>query len=198
MWREYGYEQPTITETYQPDQLSVVVFVETEIAATTTKEGDGEAPKTGDVTPKTTVMATKSGEVALKDGGFATKTGEMTLKTDKVVLKDGEMALNSDELATKTGEVALKQENGIADMGIRAALLNLAKTRRTALREATIEKCSQLYLSLLNNPSMSSEDVARKVGLPPRSVDRYISLLKQANLLRREGPKNGGTWKFLI
>ena len=37
-WKECGYERPTITETYQPDQLSVVVFVETEIAASTTQE----------------------------------------------------------------------------------------------------------------------------------------------------------------
>ena len=38
IWDEYGYEQPTITETYQPDQVSVVVQVEIEEDAATTQE----------------------------------------------------------------------------------------------------------------------------------------------------------------
>ena len=41
IWKEYGYEEPTITETYQPDQTTVTVQVELEEDATTTQENAG-------------------------------------------------------------------------------------------------------------------------------------------------------------
>ena len=38
IWKEYGYEQPSITETYQPDQTTVTVQVELEEVTATTQE----------------------------------------------------------------------------------------------------------------------------------------------------------------
>jgi len=38
IWKEYGYEEPTITETYQPDQTTVTVQVELEEDAATPQE----------------------------------------------------------------------------------------------------------------------------------------------------------------
>ena len=85
IWKEYGYEQPSITETYQPDQVSVVVQVEIEKGSATTQENavttQEVAPKGADAAPKDVGIAPKSGEVApknavknaVKQGGDAVK-----------------------------------------------------------------------------------------------------------------------------
>ena len=67
IWKEYGYEQPSITETYQPDQVSVVVQVEIEKGAVTTQENavttQEVAPKGADNAPK---VAPKAADIAPK------------------------------------------------------------------------------------------------------------------------------------
>ena len=67
IWKEYGYEQPSITETYQPDQVSVVVQVEIEKGAVTTQENavttQEVAPKGADIAPK---VAPKGADIAPK------------------------------------------------------------------------------------------------------------------------------------
>ena len=64
IWNEYGYEQPTITETYQPDQVSVVVQVEIEEDAAATQDNRAVAPNEGVAAPKTDGVAPN---VASKD-----------------------------------------------------------------------------------------------------------------------------------
>ncbi len=71
IWKEYGYEQPNIIETYQPDQVSVVVQVEIEKSAVTTQE---VTPKNGEVAPKEGEVAPKNAvKNAVKQGGDAVK-----------------------------------------------------------------------------------------------------------------------------
>jgi predicted HTH transcriptional regulator len=71
IWKEYGYEQPTIRETYQPDQTTVTVQVELEEVTATTQENavttQEVAPKTNDVAPKTSEVAPKEDESAPKN-----------------------------------------------------------------------------------------------------------------------------------
>ena len=71
IWKEYGYEQPSIMETYQPDQVSVVVQVEIEKGTGTTQENavtpQEVAPKSGEVAPKDAVKN------AVKPSGDAVK-----------------------------------------------------------------------------------------------------------------------------
>ena len=71
IWKEYGYEEPTITETYQPDQTTVTVQVELEEGATTTQENAGatheDAVTTQEVAPKASEVAPKGDEVAPKN-----------------------------------------------------------------------------------------------------------------------------------
>ena len=92
IWKEYGYEEPTITETYQPDQTTVTVQVELEEDATTTQENAGttqenavkDAVTTEEVAPKDTEVAPK---IAPKDVGVAPKIAP---KVDDVAPKDDE------------------------------------------------------------------------------------------------------------
>ena len=77
IWKEYGYEQPSVTETYQPDQVSVVVQIEIEKNAATAQESVGTtqevAPKGAAIAPREMVPAPK---VAPKETGVAPKDKE--------------------------------------------------------------------------------------------------------------------------
>jgi len=71
IWKEYGYEQPSITETYQPDQTTVTVQVELEEVTVTTQEN---AVTTQEVAPKGEEVASKNAvKNAVKPSGDAVK-----------------------------------------------------------------------------------------------------------------------------
>ena len=215
-WRECGYEQPTITETYQPDQLSVVVFVETEIAASTTQEtaqemvlttqeADGETPKTGDFAaktgefaPKKAVVAAKNGDFAPKDGHFAPKTGDVAPKTGDVAPKTGDVAPKNYDVAPKNYDTAATMAYDVVDKKLRGTLSDVLKVKRLAVREAIFEKCTFVYFAMKEEAQISRRSLAVKLKMPPRSISRYQALLVQAGLLTHIGPKNGGEWKFSI
>ena len=176
-WKECGYEKPTITETYQPDQLSVVVFVETEVTASTTQEQTS-------ATQETNGVATETGDVALKNANVAPKTGDVAPKTSDV--------------APKTGDVAVTMAYDVVDKKLRVTLGDVLKVKRLAAREAIFEKCTFVYFAMKEETQISRRALAVKLKLPPRSISRYQALLVQAGLLTHIGPKNGGEWKFSV
>ena len=98
IWKEYGYEEPTITETYQPDQTTVTVQVELEEDAVTTQE---VAPKTGEVAPKDTEVvpkiAPKADDVAPKVDEVAPKIAPKDEKSQKSAVKSAVKNLVADE-----------------------------------------------------------------------------------------------------
>ena len=173
IWKEYGYEQPSIAETYQPDQVSVVVQVEIEKDASTAQES---AVTTQEVAPKSAVTlqenAATTQEVAPKDGEVAPKTDEVA---PKVAPKDG-------KVAPKKGE----QE-----------VCEVINSVFPVLRDGIAEKCAKMYVYMRDSGG-SNSDMARELGIPLRSIIRYQEILKQAHVLEHVGPTNGGAWKFLI
>ena len=183
-WKECGYEKPTITETYQPDQLSVVVFVETEVTASTTQEQTS-------ATQETNGVATETGDVALKNANVAPKTGDVAPKTSDVAPKTG-------DVAPKTGDVAVTMAYDVVDKKLRVTLGDVLKVKRLAAREAIFEKCTFVYFAMKEETQISRRALAVKLKLPPRSISRYQALLVQAGLLTHIGPKNGGEWKFSV
>ena len=173
IWKEYGYEQPSIAETYQPDQVSVVVQVEIEKDASTAQES---AVTTQEVAPKSAVTlqenAATTQEVAPKDGEVAPKTDEVA---PKVAPKDG-------KVAPKKGD----QE-----------VCEVINSVFPVLRDGIAEKCAKMYVYMRDSGG-SNSDMARELGIPLRSIIRYQEILKQAHVLEHVGPTNGGAWKFLI
>lgn len=191
-WKECGYERPTITETYQPDQLSVVVFVETEIAASTTQENDGNTQERGATTQEADDVAPKPAVVAPKTGEFAAKTSEIAAKNDGVTPK-------TDDVAPKAGSVAPKTKDYDAvDKKLRITLCDILKVKQLAAREAIFGKCIIVYFSMKEEIGISKRALAVKLNMPLRSISRYQALLVQAGLLTHIGPTNGGEWKFSI
>jgi predicted HTH transcriptional regulator len=204
-WKECGYEKPTITETYQPDQLSVVVFVETEVTGSTTQEQtsatqetNGVATETGGVAAKTDSFAPKNSDVAPKDGHFAPKPAVVAPKTGDVAPKTGDVAPKTSGVAPKTRDVAVTMAYDVVDKKLRVTLGDVLKVKRLAAREAIFEKCTFVYFAMKEETQISRRALAVKLKLPPRSISRYQALLVQAGLLTHIGPKNGGEWKFSV
>ena len=75
MLKEYGYEEPTITETYQPDQTTVTVQVELEEdAATTQKRANTTQESVGTTQENTGTTQENAVKNAVKPSGDAVKS----------------------------------------------------------------------------------------------------------------------------
>jgi len=44
------------------------------------------------------------------------------------------------------------------------------------------------------NPTISATKISKELGLTSRSIERYISSMKNADLIDRIGPPRGGHW----
>ena len=213
IWKEYGYEEPTITETYQPDQTTVTVQVELEEDAATPREnadttqesmgapqenaGDPQesAVKTANVAVKDAVTTQ---EDAVKDAvtiqEVAPKTGEVALK---VAPKNGGVAL---KVAPKTGDVApnvAPKDGEATPQKGEQEVCQAVNAAFPTLRDGIAEKCAEMYVHMRDSGG-SNSSLARELDIPLRSIIRYQEILKQAHVLEHVGPANGGVWKFLI
>ena len=196
IWKEYGYEQPSITETYQPDQTTVTVRVELEEVAATTQERAGttqeRAGATQESTGTTQERAVKTANVAVKDAvttqEVAPKNGEVALKIGEIAPKDTEVA---PKIAPKETDVAPKDKDG-EDNAVKSAVKNLVND------ESVVEKCVALWSFLKEDPQRTITNAVERLSCSRRSIISYIGILKQAKVLEHIGPYRGGEWKFLI
>lgn len=64
--------------------------------------------------------------------------------------------------------------------------------------EKSSEKSSEKILQLLKNlPVLSAREVADRLGLSPRAVEKQIAKLRKEGRIRRVGPAKGGHWQVL-
>lgn len=60
------------------------------------------------------------------------------------------------------------------------------------------EKSSEKILLLLRTePELAARELARRIGISPRAVEKQIAKLRQEGRLRRVGPAKGGHWEVL-
>jgi ATP-dependent DNA helicase RecG len=58
------------------------------------------------------------------------------------------------------------------------------------------EKSSEKIIRLIKeNLSISAREIADKVGLLSRTVEKHLSKLKEKGVLKRVGPDKGGHWE---
>lgn len=50
---------------------------------------------------------------------------------------------------------------------------------------------------LARHPEYSAEQIANEIGKTSRTVENYLSRLKEANIIKRFGPKLGGYWEII-
>ena len=193
IWKEYGYEEPTITETYQPDQTTVTVQVELEESAATPQENAGATQeKTGTTQENAVKGAITTQEVAPKTDEVAPKDAEVA---PKIAPKASEVVPEGDEAAPKNAVKNAVKPSGDA---VKNAVKNAVKEFDAGLRETIIEKCTELYCFLRIDPRRTILTAVESLGFSPRSVAQYLNVLKDAHVLEHVGPTHGGTWKFLI
>jgi predicted HTH transcriptional regulator len=64
--------------------------------------------------------------------------------------------------------------------------------------EKSSEKSSEKILRHLGaEPTLSAKQLAEKLGISARAVEKQIDLLKKEGSLRRIGPAKGGHWQVL-
>lgn len=64
--------------------------------------------------------------------------------------------------------------------------------------EKSSEKSSEKILACLRQmPSLSARDIATRLGVSPRAVEKQLAALKKAGRLRRVGAAKGGHWEVL-
>jgi ATP-dependent DNA helicase RecG len=48
------------------------------------------------------------------------------------------------------------------------------------------------------NPEITKKELANQIGISSTAIDKNLSVLRQLNLIEREGPDRGGKWKIMI
>lgn len=63
--------------------------------------------------------------------------------------------------------------------------------------EESVKSSEKILRLIQNNPSITAREVAERMGLSSRNVEKHIRNLRTKNLLRRIGPTKGGHWEVL-
>lgn len=74
----------------------------------------------------------------------------------------------------------------------------LAEALASAGSEKGAEKSSEKILALLKaNPTLAARELAQRLEMSPRGVEKQIAALREAGRLRRVGPAKGGYWEVV-
>jgi ATP-dependent DNA helicase RecG len=63
--------------------------------------------------------------------------------------------------------------------------------------EASPQSSEKILSLLKTEPELAAREIAHRIGISPRAVEKQISKLRQAGKLRRVGPAKGGHWEVL-
>ena len=64
--------------------------------------------------------------------------------------------------------------------------------------ETGSEKSSDKIIALIrNNPKLSAREIAGRIGISPRAVEKQIAASKKGGRLRGIGPAKGGYWELI-
>ena len=47
------------------------------------------------------------------------------------------------------------------------------------------------------NPRITRDELARKTGLSVRGIEWNLNKMKEKNIIKRTGPKKGGSWEII-
>ncbi len=64
--------------------------------------------------------------------------------------------------------------------------------------EKSSEKSSEKILALMSaKPNINASRIAQQIGITSRAVEKQITTLKKAGIIRRIGPAKGGRWQVI-
>lgn len=73
-----------------------------------------------------------------------------------------------------------------------------SKFKQDSSFKKACEDCEKLIKLLIQNPNVSSQELAESLNLSRRTISTYLKYLVEAELLKRIGPDNGGHWEVLM
>jgi ATP-dependent DNA helicase RecG len=115
-------------------------------------------------------------------GGYIDSWGSGTIRIIKACQKAG---LPEPEMSEQFGGFMLK-------------LCKNVVTQNDLKPKKSSEKSSEKILKIIkNNRSVSAADLAARLKITARAVEKNLAKLKAQNFIRRIGPDNGGYWKIL-
>ena len=68
---------------------------------------------------------------------------------------------------------------------------NNQRRSRESSRESSREKIVQL---MIQNPTVTTKDLAEKIGITPKGIEKQIRILKKSNRVKRVGGRSKGQW----
>ena len=105
-------------------------------------------------------------------------------KTKNEVLESKNEVLNSENEVLNSENEVLNSENEV--------LNRIAEY----FNRMTRKKAEKIIIEIYNNNYITITQIAEKTKIPKSTVDRYISVLKNKGLLKREGTKMDGKWNI--
>ncbi len=72
------------------------------------------------------------------------------------------------------------------------------KKRMPEYSNKKIAKAYEIVKMISENPQISIDEMRKTMDVTDRTIARYISDLKEHNIIERVGPNNGGLWKILL
>lgn len=67
---------------------------------------------------------------------------------------------------------------------------------KVGVGEGLVESQKRILSLISENPRISKQELAKKIGISTTAVDKNIIKLKQKGLLKRIGPAKGGYWEI--
>ena len=107
------------------------------------------------------------------------------------VLKSKNEVLKSKNEPDKTKNEVLESKNEVLNSE-NEVLNRIAEY----FNRMTRKKAEKIIIEIYNNNYITITQIAEKTKIPKSTVDRYISVLKNKGLLKREGTKKDGKWNI--
>lgn len=99
-----------------------------------------------------------------------------------------EYEINTPTLSSPTDTTSVSEKNGTLSEEMSEKIVNVSEKKGTMTEKI-------LHL-IQNRPNISAKEIAKILGVTARTIERYLSKLKQDGILHRRGSDKGGHWEI--
>ncbi len=61
--------------------------------------------------------------------------------------------------------------------------------------KSSVKSSEKILICLKEKPDMSADELAKRIGISSRAIEKHIYNLKEKGVLKRVGPDKGGHWE---
>ncbi len=173
LWKKYGYAEPKITESYDPDRTVIVVTTDDDTENDTVTrpengaEPDQKCPKSAPEVPQKCPNGAPRG-----DNNFENDTVNDTVNKSSV----------ENDTVNDTVNSVDSQDDTVKSLKSTSELPTIAK---------------EVYCALAEDPFMTYNALMSKLDIGRASVARAIGILIKKHFICRVGSDKGGHWEII-